>query len=120
MATRQVAHGPRQVGALGEAPVEQAGVREHVEQRDGVGPVAGVRQCLGGEAPRPSPMSPRRRVRHAADGEQGGAAGVVGGEPVEETLRPDKRLVDEPALRVELRCAANSAASSTSCRAAQP
>ena len=47
-------------------------------------------------------MSPRRTGAPGSRGEQDGAAPVVSGEPVEEELTPDERLVEEAALRVEV------------------
>ena len=92
----------RRDGALGDVPVEQAGVGQHVERRawrPGVSPARlsasrGEPARLGDVAA--AEGAPRGR------GEQDGAARMVGGEPVEEELGPEERLVDEPALRVQV------------------
>ena len=101
VAARHVAQHEGGVDALREMSVEQAGVGQHVERGEGGGPVAGVRHCVGGEVTCRGDVAAAEGAPRG-EGEQGGAAGVVGREPFEEQLCPHERLVDEPAVRVQV------------------
>ena len=67
--------------AAGVSPAALGGL---VGESSGVGDIAAANEACGGR------------------GEEDGTVRVVGGDPVEELLRPEQRLVDEAGLRVEV------------------